>query len=489
MLWISWNKRITVLDFWWHLKAGQIIDQTGHIPRVDLFSYTAAGKPFILQNWLAEWLLYKVYQAGSLPLVMVFGGALLAVGYGLLLALTWRLTGQLRVAALITLLAEAMALRSANVRPQVFSFPLLILVYGLLWFYYQRRSRAVWLVPALMALWANLHGAFVLGLILIALMLGAVAWNIWKARLLRQLWEPVVVGLLSVIATLLNPEGVRLYEYVRTVLADPISQRLVMEWQPARPTDWYNLPFFAALFLGLLLLIYSPRRPTLMEVVLFAIFGAFGLFSIRNIMWYAIVAAPVLALQIASLPVLSGADDHTVPGTTRWGTMLARRLLASSSTGRPALNLALLLVLITLTLLFSPWMQMYLRSRGGNENALLDPNTPVKAVRFVREHNLKGHIFHPQIYGDYMIWVLYPRHKIFVDGRVHLYGPEIWSDYFLMIRGADWEELAEQYAIQHAVLDRTDSIQERLDQVLRNSPQWRLVYSDARSAIYSRVSE
>src|SRR5690242_16114464 len=61
VVWFGFLRPIGVLDFWWHLKAGQIIVATRSIPRVDLFSFTCAGKPFVLQNWLAEVLYYGAY--------------------------------------------------------------------------------------------------------------------------------------------------------------------------------------------------------------------------------------------------------------------------------------------------------------------------------------------------------------------------------------------------------------------------------------------
>ena len=61
---------LPVLDFWWHLKMGEIIATTGSIPRVDLFSFTAAGKPFVVQNWLAELIFYTTYKLGGFPLII-----------------------------------------------------------------------------------------------------------------------------------------------------------------------------------------------------------------------------------------------------------------------------------------------------------------------------------------------------------------------------------------------------------------------------------
>src|SRR5688572_19513886 len=70
LLWKTFLFPLPVLDFWWHLKVGEVIATTGSIPNVDAFSFTAAGKPFILQNWLAELTYYLLYRLGDFPLVL-----------------------------------------------------------------------------------------------------------------------------------------------------------------------------------------------------------------------------------------------------------------------------------------------------------------------------------------------------------------------------------------------------------------------------------
>src|SRR5262245_14911954 len=78
LLWKTFLFPLPVLDFWWHLQMGKVIAETKSIPAVVLFSFTAAGKTFIAQNWLAELVYYGLYRLGGLPLV-VFANALLAL--------------------------------------------------------------------------------------------------------------------------------------------------------------------------------------------------------------------------------------------------------------------------------------------------------------------------------------------------------------------------------------------------------------------------
>src|SRR5216110_1865452 len=72
LLWKSFLFPLPFLDFWWHLKIGEVIATTRSIPRIDLFSFTAAGQPFIVQNWLAELFYYATYRLGEFSFARVF---------------------------------------------------------------------------------------------------------------------------------------------------------------------------------------------------------------------------------------------------------------------------------------------------------------------------------------------------------------------------------------------------------------------------------
>src|SRR3989442_3887902 len=72
LLWKSFLFPLPFLDFWWHLKIGEVIATTGSIPRVDLFSFTAAGRPFVIQNWLAELLYYGTYRLAGVVFSVFF---------------------------------------------------------------------------------------------------------------------------------------------------------------------------------------------------------------------------------------------------------------------------------------------------------------------------------------------------------------------------------------------------------------------------------
>src|SRR4030095_11855549 len=108
------------LDFWWHLKMGEVIATTESIPRVDSFSFTAAGQPFLVQNWLGELIYFWTYRIGGFPLLVCMATAITLAGFLLMYRLCLDATRNLRVVAVVGFLA---ALGNYGfLRPQTYSF-------------------------------------------------------------------------------------------------------------------------------------------------------------------------------------------------------------------------------------------------------------------------------------------------------------------------------------------------------------------------------
>src|SRR4051794_18425382 len=112
--------RLPVLDFWWHLKMGELIAATRSIPHVDQFSFTAAGRPFVVQNWLADVIYYGTYRLGGFPLIVLLTSMLAVSGFVLFYALCVVGANNLKVAVFLGFLA-ALGNYSFS-RPQTFSF-------------------------------------------------------------------------------------------------------------------------------------------------------------------------------------------------------------------------------------------------------------------------------------------------------------------------------------------------------------------------------
>lgn len=484
--------KLRLVDFWWHLKVGEIIVTTRSLPTTDLFSFTCDGKQFILQNWLVEILYFLLYRTGGLSLIVFVNAVLLVLALLPIYQLCREAAGRhLRLGVVAALMPATSLLYFGSVRTQVFSFILFGVYYWILSGYRQGLRDWLWSMPVLMALWVNLHGAFVLGLGLIGLFLicetgrhlaGAGSYLLSS----RQLLKLAAILVLCTLATLANPETYRLYSYVQSIAGTAYSRAQIVEWQIPSIIDMVGiLLFYAPFFLTLLVLLYARLRPDITEVALFVAFTVFALMAIRNAVWFVLIAAPIVARY---LPSIDWSACLTALRRFRPGDNLARWIARRGDAQAPiryGLNRQIAAVLLTLTVLVSPWVYPHLGNRTFGAT-LWEKSTPVQAMDYIQQHELTGHIFHPQIYGDYMIWRLWPQQKTFIDGRVHLFDDHVIQDYRFAFRDLHWEERLAKYEIKYLLLSKEEEDNQMMIESARNSTHWRLLYEDESTILFER---
>ncbi len=456
VLWKTFLFPLPFLDFWWHLKTGQVIATTGSIPRVDLFSFTAAGKPFVLQNWLAELLYYIVYRAGGFPLLVFFNALIATAAFLFVYRLCLEATDKVRIAAFVAFLAAIG--NYSTVRPQTFSFFMFAAYSWALSGYRFRRRDALWTLPVLMIFWVNLHGAFVLELLLVLLLCG--------------------------LATFINPETYKVYHYVYTVVTDPASQQFVTEWQPPQVNQVLGIMlFYAPFFLGLLILAYSRIKPDLTEIALFFGFAVFAMMSTRNAAWFGTVAYPMLSRYLPLIdlqPLMTLRRFRAID----WFFRVSEEN-GSETPGYSRINVVIAVLAIGVLIAQSPWIRP-----GLYQVPLWDKQTPVGAAEYIHQHGLAGNTFHPQIFGDYLIWRLWPQQRSFIDGRVHLFGLDFVKQYRLLLYDSHWEDLLLRWNIKYLLLHNTSDDEEarRLIESARTSGLWKQVYVDDVAVLFEKVT-
>lgn len=487
--------KLRLIDFWWHLKAGEIIVNTRSIPKTDLFSFTAAGQPFILQNWLVEVIYYATYRIGGLALLVFLNAMLLVAALLPVYNLCRQATNKIRLCAIIALLPAVLLLYFGSVRSQVFSFALFSVFYWVLSNFRQGKSDRLWLLPLLMILWVNLHGAFVLGLGLIVIFLGC--------ELLRRIAqgegpETLSFGrltrlslflVLAVIATIVNPEVHRIYAYVRAVATNPASQTLVLEWQPPRINEAVGIVlFYGPFFITWLTLLGATRKPDLVDLVLVLTFSVLGLSALRNGVWFAMIAAPMVARYYPTIDFspLTRSIQRFALGQRLAGWLVARGKNAAPI--RYRLNRQIAVLLLTIVVLVSPWIYPKLGNPAFG-NTLWEKSTPVSAMDYIEQNGLKGNIYHPQIYGDYLIWRLWPLQRSFVDGRVHLFDNSVIRDYRLAFIDPHWDERLAWYDIKYLLLSKEEEENRAMIESARNGGVWNVLYEDATSILFDRVND
>lgn len=451
-------------DFWFHLKTGEYIFQTGKIPTTEFFSFTNYGKPWIAHGWLSGLFFYIVYsRLGAYCLTFIF--AILTV------IAFWLVFKRARnchplIAGLATLLGVASVLPTIGVRPRVFTLLLASLFLSVLTDYARKgHGRAIWFLVPLMALWVNLHGGFLIGLAIIVATIIGIPLDAWATgqpirEFLPRLRLLGVVLLGCLLAGLINPYTVGIYVQAIRVMSSPVFTDVVI--------DWVSPNFHQSNMMALMLLILltiagfalSPQRVKPSELLIFLGTLYATLKAQRHMAIFALVASPLMARYLQNWLA-----------STSFGADLLRERRSFSIRWASVFSVLLLLPLVVVfaklkSSVYSPPSQEAL-------------HVPVKAVEFLKENKITGRTFtDPNLWGAYLLWAL-PSNPVFIDGR-DVYPEPFVKEYANIVSGnSDWREPFDRYRVSIAML-KSDSILVRELQ----EAGWPKIYEDKMAVVF-----
>jgi len=445
-------------DLYWHVRSGEVMIDSGKVITGDVFSHTLTGGPRVHYEWFSE-----VIMAVSQRIFSYYGLALLAAIYVMAaLWLMYRLTtGTLGVRLLLVLLAANASMTASMARPQAWMLIFTLVLVGMV----LRRGPGLRWLPVIMFAWANLHGGWVNGYIILAaavfaetvkLIFGRGGDIVWLRRLI--LWS-----LAGALALTLNPYG----SDILLVPLDTFKQAAlpyINEWLPPDLLNSTHVGFLVLLALGALVLIVQRRNIPLLNAVLLVGFALWGLKTARVVILYSFIAPIILS------PYLSDMVRQYVPRFYLSDSRLARPVRL----GFPVV-LGLSIAVVALFLFgSSPTRIVEIQKQAGY---------PVDAVAFLQTTDTAPReIFNPYNWGGYLIYSL-REYPVFIDGRGDLY-----QDFFLVYQKivslkAGWQDELTALNV-NTILTNSDS---RLAQALLTETGWRLIYSDSLSVVYIRT--
>jgi hypothetical protein len=455
-----------------HIRIGASILSSQDIPSTDALSHTRYGSDWVLHEWLSQTSLAMAERAGGLAGVAVFAAILFSVAVSMTYVNAIVLGGSLRAALGITTVGMLLQLVHLLPRPHLVTTALASILLFLL-IQYRRTADLRWVVaiPLLFVVWANAHGGFPVGLVLLTLFVADV-WLVGNGPMVQRQRRTLAAALvLSAIATLLNPAGPALWSYVfGHLFGDELLIDVTQEFQsPDFHAPWGKLLLIVILGVAVFLRSNGKRLPALGLLILLGTLAA-TLVSARHISLLAVLGLPWLASP-ARLP----GSDAREPGngSFRWPLQpLAPRdpkFVASTSHFIP-LVAAVALILVTLGPLAS--------------RARYDATTfPVHAL-----HELDGSVpttgpvFNQMEWGGYLLYA-HPDIPVFIDGQTDFYGEDLVREYFAAHHGAEgWSEVLDRYQIQWTLTRSGAS----LNQLLEAHPDWLAVLDDGVAAVYRR---
>ena len=442
-------------DLWGHVLFGRDILAAGAIPRVDTYSYTAAGRPWVDHEWLAQVAMASAYaHAGSAGLLWLKLAAAVATCV-LLLAMIRRRTAVPEIWGGLGMLTIAVLARGFAIRPQIFTYCGVALTLWLIDRSQRQRPLALWAFPAVFLVWANVHGGFALGLAILGLFVAA---ECLRTRALAV--QPLLVLSASTAVTALNPYGMTLLAYIWSELSRPHP---ITEWQPVAVADVSHLVFFAMAGLFVVTLpFFRGWRTHGWQPVLALITGVLALRSQRHTPVFALCAVTPLAAQL----------DEALRWFTRRSTFtlsaVSRRVIAVALVGVVTLQLAL----------------TGLRWQRDGWQIVFDPGEyPVAAVRALRRAGVHANLVVPLDWGESVLWHLTPNVKVSLDGRFATVFPDdvVYMNLGFFTGATGWRRLLDDYPTDAALVPAGS-----LSPILRQS-NWERVYSDRVAEVYVRT--
>jgi len=465
-------QRVRSPDYFHHLAAGRWVAATGRPAGVEVFSHTAWGWRWIQFEWLAQWLLYRGHMAFGPDGLILLKSLLAAVGYLVMWGAARRRGGDVCAALVLGAVAVAAAPRSF-VRPEMFSWPLMGTFVWVVERARHGRCGGLVVLPLSAAVWVNLHGMYAGALGFLGVVCAGETLKLLLPRMRRAagpqaprraalLWAALGA---CALATWVNPYGPDIWRVPLHLVRSREVGRVIAEW---RPTDLSTLlePRYYPLWVLLAVVGITARRLDLTDGLVLAAFAFLALGARRQIALMAFVCAPVLAKHLCLFarqqPRLRRAAGRT------WARAAAVLLIV------PAVCLGM----------GAPRFE-----RVGLGIAWHNGNYPVQAAEFLARHRLTGNLFNTYRFGNYLIWRLYPGNRVFIDGRVDVYGDEVLSEYGSLVKaGPGWEARLDARRVRAALIARPSPEDRRVPllEALWASPRWALVYWDDVAMVFLR---
>ena len=453
-------------DIWWHLRTGQLILETRSVPHTDPFSYTRRGEVWIAHEWLTEVFLYLAYRVAGKGALVIGFAAIIAAAF---LIAYRRSPGRPYLAGAMTAWGALASVPTWGVRPQMLT---LLLVSLFLFFLDQSElnPRLLWWLPALTLLWVNLHGGYAVGIGLIVLYFAgsALDWafgRVSRAQAVSRMRHLTAVLFACLMLVPFNPSGTRLYWYPIETLRSRALQGYISEW---RPPDFhlarFQLFFWMVLFTGVALAL-SKERVRFHQWLIAVVTAGAALHSIRHIPIFALVAIPLLSERL----------EHLLTNRP-W----ANSLLVPRANSSPRLVSTNALILMSVLAFVALHLYHTVREFKTSEARTF----PAAAASFLTAEHVPVPLLNHYDWGGYLIWRLYPKYHVWVDGRTDLYGDNFMEQFLQLYWAKEgWKQQLDNAGIMSVILPPSAPLARSLLHV----PGWQQIYGDGQAVILTRT--
>lgn len=456
-------------DFWWHIQYGKWFLEHGQIAAVDWLSWTKAGEPYTVTQWLGQVLIGVSFELGG---PRATAGLTLAVVVGVVFC-SYRIC---KVELDNGVLAAALALAlttpywSTYARPQMFGFACMAVLILLAERADRKQGGWGWrealAVAVLMCAWTNLHGSFVMGAVYLSLKIAAnTARWVFDLSVSKKTWWHTnrwVLGsvLASFAGSLANPYGPGSWAYAADVAQLMTTQvGVIAEWTPTALSTAAGSTFILLFVAVMVSWAFADRRPRIDDVVMFVAMVMMGMMAVRQTSFATLAFVPIAARAISSYELTAQLASKIPERVNAWLAGMVLAVFAIAGQAQTA------------------W-------REGGLGEWQRHVFPVDASKFLTDNKIEGRLFNEATAGGWMSF--HTGMKVFIDGRLDLHRDQEYFDWFFTRQGAPgWEKRLDDNKADVFVIQT----QSPLVSLLMQSRRAALVYADTRYAVLLERSE
>ncbi|EKE02123.1 MAG: hypothetical protein ACD_20C00425G0020 [uncultured bacterium] len=452
-------------DIWHRLAVGSMFFQTGWILNHDIFAYTPTKDMWIDHEWGSGVIFYFLSNHfgdyGLIGLKVILAFAVLS----LILASNQLITTdkKYRISFYILTLVALWPGYGSTIRCQLFTY-----LFFTLWVYILERirrgeNRFIWIFPATMLLWVNLHGGFVAGLGLLGL------YTVGEFLNRKNPVKYLKIIALTLPVTLINPYGIKFWHYMIEAITMP--RPYITEWEPLnlfdKPGDWIG---FKILLVMTILsfgykLISKTKKLDWTEITLVVVTLILSIRQERQAIFFVIIAA-IFTYQHFYSAINS-----------LFGEYLGKFRNIFSEKQFELINFAREYTVYMVILLLSIANCIKI----SHLTVVKPADYPVAAIEFIKINNLKGNLLVPFNWGSYALWKLHPQCLVSLDGRYEeVYTNEIYLDVSNFFFGYDKPQKVLNKYHTDIILAENNS---KAYNSLKSLKDWKIIYEDKYAAV------
>jgi hypothetical protein len=478
-------------DTGWHIRTGQWIIQHHAVPTQDLFSFTMPNQSWFAWEWGWDVLFAAVHDIaglGGVGLVCTLVLSLFSISLFLLLR---RVSHNHAVSFFVTVMAICASSVHWLARPHLFSMLFAVILLHLLHTADHENKKALLFTPLLLAVWTNIHGGFVAGLLILfchafGLMLSqlfAGPGPLTGTRQLRSAFAQTrlywLALLLSLGATLINPYGWHLHQHIFHYLTDEDLLSRISEFQSMSFHAPSAMLFEIMLVLAGFAAFWKLQSVQIAPALAILVWAHYALLSARHIPLFLVVAAPQVAAllehviqRLRQVALLSEAAATV--------TEICEELAAMERPGR--LHILSAATVVLLAVLFAAGKQPFTPQFDAESfPAQAVPFLQARAALHPREAGAGSRVYTYDQWGDYLIYRLYPSQRVFFDGRSDFYGVDfVKINQRITTADYDWKKLLRNYGIEMVIL-KPDA---PLSAVLKITPGSKVLFDDGKVIVF-----